>query len=175
MTIYKPTFAGPIQGWAYNYAAKHLWRVSRIMEWEDLQQEAYIVFARCAKNYRTTDTPQHFMALYKTAWTRAITDYSKADTKYRSFVEEQTDASGEAVYQLTDCLDNDGQLATKLRQAPSEVIAVLHILMRAPTELMELAHSCWITKLRVNEHVSKILNIDPKLNVLKITEDYFRD
>lgn len=174
MTTYKPTFVGPIQGWATNYAAKNFWRVKRVMEWEDLQQEAYVVFARCAKNYSSTDTAQHFMALYKTAWSRAIIDYSKADTKHRMFVEEETNASGESD-QIMGSLDNDGQLNTKIRQAPSEVIAVLKIMLDAPTELLELLQSCWIGRLRANEHVSKILGIDPKLDVMKITEDYFRD
>src|ERR1700760_3791319 len=73
---YLPEWKGEIEGYVMNTITRHGWRVESTHRREDLKQEAYIVFMRCAAKYPMLDTPQHFMSLFKRAWTNALNDLS---------------------------------------------------------------------------------------------------
>lgn len=143
--MYLPRFKGPIEGWTVNYTHSQFWRVESMMEWADVMQEAYIVFMRVSAKYPTTDTPQHFMALYKRAWANHITDLSNEATQLRRLV-SSSHADDDDVRGLPEPIgeiDNDGLLGRKLAQAPEEVRKVLTLMLTAPQEILDVLLADW--------------------------------
>lgn len=144
---YKPAWKGPIEGYVVNFISRELWKVQATMERGDLIQEAWLVFDRVEKKYPGVDAP-HFMALFKTAWSRHFTDLANADTKQRTAmvpITARKDDEGQdmAIREPVGDLENDGVLATLLRQAPREVLTVLQLFLSAPQELLEIALDSW--------------------------------
>jgi hypothetical protein len=179
---YQPEFKGPIEGWVVNHMTKNYWRVAKTMPREDLLQEAYVVFLRCKRNYANkgvVTTPQHFMALFKTAWTNEFTSLSVADTNSRFIVADTTDyGDGAVTLDSMGETDNDGSLAIMVRQAPREVLMVLNLFLSAPQELIDLALGSWNIndrrgKAGSSKRVCQMLGLPEDLDVLKMTEEYF--
>lgn len=178
---YKPEFKGPIEGWVVNYSRKIHWRIQRTVPWEDMMQEAALVFLKCRGAYPDLDTPQHFMALFKTAWTRRFCDLAAADTADRVLVSENRTSMDDEEYTPDSVgeLDTDGELAVKLRQAPSEVLSVLHLFLSAPQELLDVALAGWRgrdarCKSGGSAQVCRLLGLPEELDVLQMVEDHFR-
>lgn len=174
---YQPEYSGPIAGYVVNFVQKHYWKVESSLTREDVYQEAYIVFMRVVMKYPELETPQQFMALFKSAWYNEFTNLANNDTKLRTFCQMPT--VGEAEFEPVGELNNEGGLATLLRQAPEEIKLVLALFLSAPQELLDLALQSWkggdprrhdggSTKL------NKMLGLPANLNVIKLTEDYFR-
>jgi len=175
--VYVPVFAGPLEGWTVNYCRQHYWRVKRSLPWEDLMQEAQLVFLRCKAKYWYVEEPKHFMALFKTAWTHQFTSFSVADSDGRFITSgaEDDEQAPDGVGELT----NDGELAVMLRQAPREVLMVLNLLLSAPTEIMDIALSSWNgqdarCKTGGSERICKMLGLPANLDVMQMVVDYFR-
>lgn len=62
---FRPRFGGPIEGHAVNTIKRWYPRLADQMEFEDLLQEAWVVFLRCQARYGgTVDNPRWFMALF---------------------------------------------------------------------------------------------------------------
>lgn len=180
--MYTPVYDGPIAGYVVNFIARNMWRTNRSHEFEDLKQEAYLIFMRCANKYPAEDTPQHFMALFKTAWSNHFTDLSNENTSLRAQVPmplyreedgedwQQVDRIGES--------DNDGALAVALRQAPQEVLAVLNLFLSAPQEVLDIALSSWRGRDRRcktggSKQICKLLGLPQDLDVMQKVHDYF--
>lgn len=141
--MYLPRFKGPIEGWTVNYTHSQFWRIESLLEWEDVMQEAYIVFMRVSAKYPTTDTPQHFMALYKRAWANHITDLSNEATQHRRMVRMSDDDEVAGVFEFAGEIENDGILGIKLAQAPDDVRKVLTLMLTAPQEMLEVLLADW--------------------------------
>lgn len=143
-STYTPQWKGPIEGYVVNFATRHLWKVQATMERADVLQEAYLVYMRCADKYPAMDTPQHFMSLFKTSWSRRFTDLANADTRRRAMMHPLTsgrDNDGEEmqIQEPVGDLDNAGVVATLIRQAPAEVKLVLQLLISCSQELLDMA------------------------------------
>lgn len=179
MARFTPTFEGPIEGYVVNYLTKHLWRIQRTHTRADAMQEAWVVFLRVAEKYPALDEPQHFMALFKTAWANRFTDLSHTATANRQEhnVSNATDEMAEAFPDMVGSLDNDGMLRTMIRQAPQEVLMVLNLFLSAPQELLDLAFSTWRAQGRLNpggrKHIAAMLGLPEGSDPIKDTEDYF--
>lgn len=178
--MYIPEFKGPIEGYVVNFIHKQHWRLARTHDREDMKQEAHYVFLRCAAKYPILDTPQHFMSLFKTAWSNHITDLAKRSTAARAMVSEnQFEAEDEEAWVRDHVgeLDNEGQLAVMLRQAPREVLMVLNLFLNAPQELLDLATQAWVgsgrRRVDGNVMVGRLLGLDPEQDPLGKVHDYF--
>lgn len=179
--LYSPEFKGAIEGWIVNHTTKNHWRVRRSHDRADLMQEAYIVFMRVQAKYPGLGQPQHFMALFKTAWTRRFTDLANLDTQSRFQVEHpmrRFDDGESAELEAIGDRDNDGMLSVMLRQAPDEVKMVLNLFLSAPQELLDLALGSWNgvdrrCKAGGSRKICQILGLPLDLDVMQLTEDYF--
>lgn len=152
------------------------------MERDDVMQESYLTFLKVRNRYETTvDEPGHFMALYKTAWTRRFTDLANLDTARRA--EVSSDCLGEGGERetvderTTGDTDNDGRLAVLLRQAPQEVMQVVNLFLNCPQEILDLALQSWQGHRRrvdnSNRKVCQLLGLPADRDVLQETVDYF--
>lgn len=178
--MYHPTFPGPIEGWMINYNSKNFWRVARSMEWDDLSQEGYLVFMRCASRYPIIDTPQHFMSLFKRAWINQFNDLANADTQLRAEVSDHMELEdGEIVREPIGDLDHNGDLVLMIAEAPREVVMVLNLFLNAPAELLEAALASWNGEDRRRKdggsgRICRLLGLPEDLDVLAIVRNYFR-
>lgn len=179
MSAYKPVFKGPIEGWVVNHMAANFWRVERTQCRDDVMQDAYIVFARVAEVYPGVEA-KHFMALFKRSWTNHFTDLANEDTQSRR-VGRAVVRNSEGQEQDAEYIgetDNDGVLATMLRQAPEEVTAVLALFLNAPSEILELALASWKGEDRRmksggSKKICQMLGLPEDLDVMRQVEEYF--
>lgn len=169
-------WAGPIEGYVVNFLSKQHWKIKRTVPWEDAMQEAYCVFLRCKRKYPDIEEPQHFMALFKTAWYRHFTDFTNEDTASRVVGPHVVDEHGSAPEAVGE-LDNDGALALMIKQAPREVTMVLTLFLNAPQELLDLALGSWRAdrRMKVNgsEHINKLLGLPADYDSMQAVRDYF--
>ena len=163
---YLPSFTGPIEGYVTNFLRKHYWKVAAGMELEDAMQEARLVFLRCASKYGLTDTPQHFMALFKTAWHNHYIDLARGDSDARAVISygyerDITSSVDDALLDLLDmipaCLDNDGYLNALLREAPNDVATILSFFLEAPPALIKRAGEAWTSSGRKQQDGNNML------------------
>lgn len=178
--MYVPEFKGPIEGYVVNTLTKNLWRVQRTHTREDMMQEAYIVFMRCAGKYPIIGTPQHFMALFKRAWGNHITDLSVKDSAHKATFADQPIANDGVFssFEPMGDLDNMGYLKLMVEQAPNEVLMVLNLFLNAPKELLELATKAWTAsgkrKPDGNAMINKMLGLPAESDPIGRVHDYFK-
>lgn len=182
---YVPEFKGPIEGWVVNFLTKNLWRVSRTMDRDDCMQEAQLVFLRVKRTYpNVTDAP-HFMALFKTSWTRRFDDLSCEDSDIRSselhYEHQADDQDGDAraAVEFVGDVQNEGELRVMLRQAPREVTMVLNLLLKAPQEMLDVLLGGWKGRDKRmkgggSEHINRLLGLPEQQDTLQRVQDYFR-
>lgn len=178
---YRPQWKGPIEGYVVNFVEREMWRVAATMERSDVIHEAYLTFAKCAEYYPKLDAPQHFMALFKTAWSRRFIDMSTHDSRDRATfvpITARLDDEGEpmAMQEPVGDLDNDGALLTLIRQAPREVSAVLSLLLNAPQELLDVALASWNADgKRSNDgsaRINRLLGLHPTFDSVGAVREY---
>jgi hypothetical protein len=174
---FAPLFPGPIEGWTVNFIRKQLWKVEASMEFADLMQEAYMVFLRVQQRYPDVETPQHFMALYKTSWFHHFTNLTLADSRQREVMPVSYSSLEGHGAELLGSSDNDGYLRTLIRQAPREVALVFSLFLNAPSELVETALSSWQGRdLRRKDggsrKICQLLGLPLDLDVMKMVEEY---
>lgn len=180
---YVPAWEGEVEGWVANHLKENFWRVRCTNERDDVLQEARIVFLRVAGKYPGVEA-RHFMALFKTAWTRRFTDLSNEDTQHRDLHPPMRQDAGED-YHYTDGIsldpigetDNSGYLRLMVQQAPREVKMVLSLFLNAPAELLELALKTWREDRRCRTNgsarICAMLGLPADLDVMQMTADYF--
>lgn len=174
-------FKGVLEGYVVNHIRRNLWKVANTQTPDDLRQEAYIVYLKVARKYPDLETPQHYMALFKTAWGRRFLELANADTQSRILTQlvTHTDEDGnETEFEPVGDCDNDGALAVKLRQAPREVSAVLNLFLAAPQELLDLAVGAWKgpDKRKLaggSEKINRMLGLPAGMDSLQAVHDYF--
>lgn len=142
---YRPKWAGTFEAFTKNEVRKNLWRFKYLnQEFEDILSEAYYKFLKCKKDYPIVDTPQHFMALYKTALHRRFYDLAMESTYYKDTVRVEdmysTDDSDERVHILDKEYSEPfgSDLGLLLRKAPQEIKDVLRVVFEAPAEMITM-------------------------------------
>jgi hypothetical protein len=173
-------FKGPIEGYVVNYIKRHGWKVESTQTRDDLLQEAYLVYMKIGRKYPDLKDPPHFMALFKTAWSRRFTELANEDTASRVLTQLVTrnEEGEEAVLDPVGDADNDGALAVMIRQAPREVTAVLNLFLSAPQEIMELALAAWTgpdkrKRAGGSERINRMLGLPLHVDAMQGVRDYF--
>lgn len=180
MKKYEPCFTGAVEGYVTNFLRKNFWRVSHSMEYEDIKQEAALVFVQVRNAYPDVETPQHFMSLFKTSWFNHFTDLSNKDSALRTIVPEcncETEDNEPVTLEMVGDTDNQGMLHLMITQAPADIKQVLSLFIHAPVELLELATMSWRSNGKYrsegNAMVSKLLGIPESEDVLGKVHRYF--
>ena len=180
--MYEPAWDGPIHGYVINDLRRQHWRIARTVPWPDAEQEAYCVFLRCRRAYLgKVERPEHFMALFKTAWHRRMADLSNEATLVREneLHELAPISSASVAREHVGETENAGILATMVRQAPSEVRMVLALLLDAPEELLEAALAGFAcnrdgrARAKGSARVNALLGLPADRDTLGELRDYF--
>lgn len=142
--IYFPKFEGAVEGYVKNFLKKNLWRVAATMEFEDAMQEAYLLFLILKEKYGPTDTPQHFMSLYKSSWTRRFNDLSTVDFRHRDKLVELTEE--EEAYRKEHVIgdaDTYGYLTALMGKAPEELRLIFSLILSTSSPILNQAVRNW--------------------------------
>jgi hypothetical protein len=117
----QPQWDERFRNWTAKFIAKNKWRCED--EFEDLLQDAYLVFRHVLASYPLVSEHKHIMALYKTAM---INDYNDRAKRRRKKIDAEISMEtlvGED-QRLIDCLgenNNEGYLRLLLNELPPEV------------------------------------------------------
>lgn len=178
--MYIPVWEGPIEGYTVNYMKRHRWRVARTMEWEDIMQECQCLFLKLCREYEDEYlTRRMFMGLYKTSLRNLIHDLSKEDTYFRECTCESDlgDEDQECLDARISSEENEGTLGCMIEDAPDEVRAVMSLFLNARPEVYASASAAWRAVGRKKEHgnafLCAMLGLDEKVNVVRLTREYF--
>lgn len=112
---FRPIWPGSIEGHAVNTVRHYYGRLNAWHEFDDLLQEAYIVFLKCKRAYSgTVDNPAWFMSLFSNSLRNRFSNLVRHGPRY-NFIEDlesiNTEAAG--VY-----LENTGYLNCLLEELP---------------------------------------------------------
>lgn len=122
---WNPTWTSDIQRWAASQVRTNMWRFDKADDFEDVMQEAYLVFMKVERAYPAVNNAAHFFALYKTALFRFFHDKTR---RLQKTVEAQS--MDDLGYDLPheSHLPNLGHLAVILEEMPDEMKIVLRAL-----------------------------------------------
>lgn len=182
--MYNPVFEGPIEGYVVKYLKNNGWKLRALMDYEDMLQEAKLLFLMLKGRYSEMDTPQHFMAIFKTSWNNHVIDLAKKDSQIRAHILESDMSynSEEESYEsfftnIIGEVENKGLLNLKISQAPNEVRMVLSLFLNAPTELLDSASLSWKDSGRNKDYgnrmLCKLLGVKEGTDLIGKVEEYF--
>lgn len=116
--------------WVQRYLRKNFWRVAALMEYEDLDQEAAIVWLRCSKAYGHAG-PKAVMAGFKVAIGNHLNNLSTRSTRHRGIFCDLGLDDPAQLEQLTTNLADSAPTASKtLSQIPAELAELFNSLKR---------------------------------------------
>jgi hypothetical protein len=131
--VWSPQWRGPIEGYAVRFLKKNQWRFDPLFEFEDLLNDAYLIFAKIAERYPRVVEPRHFMSLFKTALANDMWDKTKAHSRRANAT---VNVSSEQFQQLAESIataGNSAYLSALLAEAPEEVWFALSTLTSRDT------------------------------------------
>jgi len=126
----QPTWDLRFEGWAAKFIARNMWRCEGYDpedKFNDLMQDAYIVFRHILASYPLVSEPSHIMALFKVAMQNEFNDKAKYKQRKQAAEISLETIIGEDL-KLIDSLgenNNEGYLRLILSELPPEVRAVL--------------------------------------------------
>jgi hypothetical protein len=137
----KSLWPGVAEGYATNQVHAQLWRMHGRETFEDMMQEAFLVYARVHARYATkTNDPKWLMALFREALQNRLTDLARRNG-LRARCELVTDAVDIST-ERSDPIDAIDELIEAVDNAPQELRSVLLVLLKAPDEIVEEVQKC---------------------------------
>ncbi len=111
---FSPQWEGPVKGWARKFITKNKWRCDHIWSFEDLMQDAFVIYLKIVDHYPGVREPAHFMALYQTALRNEMHNQSR---KMYARNEGSLDTCQVSIPDHS----NFGYVAAALAEAPEEL------------------------------------------------------
>lgn len=111
------------EAWTAKQVKANLWRFDRMNDFEDIMQDARLLFFKLETKYQDicTDKP-HLFALYRTSLSRMFIDKSR---KKRASIDDLLCLNEDEIFQVASQDTNLGALALILDELPSELKTVL--------------------------------------------------
>lgn len=163
--IWKPRWDPEIKGWSFNYIRKNKWRYEHTNDYEDLMQDAYLVFLKVCEAYPRVIDPPHFMSLYKTSLRNALSDKAREYERKLGLIDEGVsfDPLDPSSQKSAGEVYGEGPLLALLNSGPPELKLLVNLL-KDDTSLEELRKPQRAAKgeprLNFDQRVSKFLGID---------------
>ena len=135
-----PKWPGVFENYARNWVNRNYWRVRNVFDSkEDALAGCALTFARCLKYYaETVENDAWFMALYKRALVNDWNTFSAKDGKRRNIVSATFDTTSDHYAVSHNLIDqNCGPALVWVKQASSDIQAVLDVLAKADPELTQ--------------------------------------
>jgi DNA-directed RNA polymerase specialized sigma24 family protein len=116
---FAPTWEGAIQQWACKCIRNNRWRCDRIHEFEDLLQDAHMLFEKLAAKYPRINAPQKFMAIFKAAMNNAFHDHARYQRRKRDY--EMSEEGIEFSRRILGEVSNNGYLNALIAEGSDNV------------------------------------------------------
>lgn len=123
---WQPTWSLQIENWTAKQIHKNLWRYDCLNEFQDLMQEARLLFFVLSKKYPIVNEASHFFALYRTSLTNMFTD--KARVMQKSVIDKNANAEEIAEEFNLEGIPNYGLVNLLVDELPDELKIVLRAL-----------------------------------------------
>ncbi len=122
-----PTWTKEIERWTANQVRTNLWRFDKATDgFDDVMQDARILFHKIETEYPIVNETAHFVALYKTSLSRMFVDKSRKKTK--SAIDQNLCAEEVAEEIQPHGEPNYGYFNVLLEEMPEELKLVLRAL-----------------------------------------------
>lgn len=112
--VWNPAFCG---GWAAAFVRRNLWRCERVHDFDDLMQDAYLVFVKVAKAYPAVRQPAQFTALYQ----RALANYFHGLARHKRITDRVLLPDGTGVADMLPTY-NDGYISVLISEVPEVLL-----------------------------------------------------
>lgn len=182
----KPTLPPQVEwddrfrGWASKFIAKNKWRCDPLDDFNDLMNDAYLVFRYVRASYPLITEPKHLMSLFQRAMINEFHDKSKERSKRVSAEISFETLVGEDLT-LIETLgenNNEGYLRLLLNELPVEVRMALDAFhddeklaqLRQPKPLSKLAKLAGIEpiELTFNEMLCRIIGLPKTIDLVSM-------
>ena len=128
-----PVWEGDIQNYAKSYISKNAWKVDEVNSFDDLLQDAYLVFHKVKTAYPRVVEAPHFMALFKTALANSMIDKARYRQRKLEIMATQDADISEAMNgqlplaEVVGEYSNDGHIRIVLEELPEEIKLILSV------------------------------------------------
>ncbi len=126
--IWWPEWSEEYQKWSASFISKNQWRCEQINDFDDLMQEAYLVFVYVANSYPRVVNDRHFFALFKRAMINKMHDRACRKKRRKDTIEGPIFATYDVFTQRMGETDHGGFVAAVLNEMPEELKLVLDLL-----------------------------------------------
>ena len=161
---WEPKWNDTPRQWAAKFIRRNQWRCDRIYEFDDLMQEAYLIFLKITQKYPRVIEPHHFMGLYKMAVANWFHDRAAyMQRKNTQHVDLAVDPM-ELCLGQTGELRHAGELAILLSEAPHELRLALSLLTDNPAAL-KASHKPKELRENLNMKLRRILGLSENFDL----------
>ncbi len=155
-----PQWEGPIRAWAIKFINKNKWRCDSINDFDDLLQDAYLIFIKISDTYPRVIEQPHFMSLFKRAMHNQMHD--RARYMQLKHVLHQETASDVSEFYDEGEETHYGYVSALLEEAPEELREALELLVKNPEKLRETDLS--LPRENLNGKLRRILGFGSKFD-----------
>ncbi len=132
---WSPKWEGVVSGWTANFIRRNHWRCDALHEFDDLMQDAFLVFLKICDKYPRVIEERHFVALYKRAITNQFHDRALYMKRKRVLHQDTAQDVSELYTGRIGELTNGGYAAALLNEAPEELKLALEVFIKNPEAL----------------------------------------
>ncbi len=160
--VWRAEWDGVFEGWTAKFIRRNKWRCDSIDEFDDLMQDAKVIFSRLRHKYPKVVEPKHFMSLYQISIRNYFHDKSRYVRRKRAAgIVDATyeDASRTVSYfdrRMSD-LTNPGYMKALIEEMPDELKLVLSTLTHTTRRRLRIKQPKSKLPLRQRESLNKRL------------------
>ena len=129
---FTPEFNPILRNWTLKFIKNNKWRCDSIHGFDDLMQDAYLLFVKVSTSYPRVMDPKHFMALYKTTLKNSMHDHARYMQRKRILHEDTSQDVSDLYADRVGELTNGGYISSLLSGAPLDLRRALELVMRNP-------------------------------------------
>src|SRR6266853_985432 len=183
-----PVWDNRFKGWAAKFIWKNKWRCEDYLEFDDLMNDAYLIFRHIKASYPLVSEPSHIMALFKVAMQNEFNDKAKykqrkqaAEISLETVLSSNKKGGAQDDFKLIDSLgenNNEGYLRIIISELPPEVRTVLEAfndeeklaLLRQPRVQSRLAKLLGLPLRRetLNDTLCRIIRLPKNIDLVGI-------
>jgi hypothetical protein len=159
---FTPEWSPIIKNWAAKFVRDNQWRADSIHGFDDLMQDAYLLFVKVSERYPRVMDPKHFMALYKTTLRNNMHDHARYMQRKRVLHEDTSEDVSDLYADRVGELTNGGYISSLLSKAPLDLKRALDLLTQNPPCLNDAPSKR--RRENLNMKIRRVLNSDIKFD-----------
>lgn len=169
-----PLLDAGMRGFIVNKARREYWRVSGLLDFEDLVQEGLLCYWRCYKRYSDPQNRSHPDKPLTASWLQALVGrafdnriHDLASKKRYGFavpaseVARPSEAPEAVLEEAVPAVSETGALLTALALAPRELVELVRLLAGDGTQALGFRRERGAARETTNEYYCRLLGLAP--------------